>query len=930
MVRNIVLKFFDIRKGEFRIASLMFGYIFLVIAVLLIVKPTVNALFLTELGAEQLPFGFLLVAGAAVLSSFVYSRLLNRFRLKTIIEATLMVSAVLLLLLSALLLLGGPGEWMLYFFYTWVAIYAVLSASQFWVLANLVFNVRDAKRLFGLIGSGAIAGGIMGGYLTSLLAPLIGNEFMIVIAVVLLLGILPILNIIWREHITQLNEFKSIKRKQIAAENPLRLIRKSSHLSNLALLVGVSVLVAKLVDYLFSDYASVSIEDPDELSSFFGFWFSTFNLISLAVQLFLTHRIVGIWGVGFSLLLLPLGVMFSSVFFLLVPELSAVVVIKAMDGILKQSVNKSAFELLALPLPFELKNKTKSFIDVVVDSVATGLAGLVLIFLIKGFDLSSVRITWLVLAMVVLWAYLISRVRSSYYKTFRDNLQDLHQSKEPSTEALKSFPVVEGMRKVFQTGSEGQILFMLSKLSEVSDRRFAADVRNLLDHPSIKVKREAIKNLYFLDTHTMPANLNALLQIGDPDLSESVMDYILLHTRNDTTHIFEEFLDHPDAMIADMALLSLVKESVGNERLKLKFRMEERLSNRFNQESGPAKPWMLKAVGIAGITKYYVKIDQALGHGDPALRVAAIEAAGLSMDPSFVEPLVGFLKDKRFRAASTDALLQYGPGILPYLVQLVKDRNIPIEQCRFIPMVIARFGSQKCVRYLFDLFDDVDLSIRLESVKALTHLRAEHPQIKFNRFKVISKIYEECNLYHLTMSAMHTQIIISYRNKRKTDQETFNQEKEARASLLELLERRLDSGLERIFRLLGLKYPLQDILLAYQRLKSSEEEARSKAIDFLDNLLTGNLKQRLLPIIEEAATDLSSEEALQQVNKKIPTEYECFQLLLGTPDLKLKLAVLYLIKIQADSRYAPLLKELANSDDPKLKSFASEALAKLN
>jgi hypothetical protein len=38
------------------------------------------------------------------------------------------------------------------------------------------FDAREAKRLFGFIGPGAIAGSIFGGYLTSLLAPYIGSE----------------------------------------------------------------------------------------------------------------------------------------------------------------------------------------------------------------------------------------------------------------------------------------------------------------------------------------------------------------------------------------------------------------------------------------------------------------------------------------------------------------------------------------------------------------------------------------------------------------------------------------------------------------------------------------------------------------------------------------------------------------------------------
>ena len=41
-------------------------------------------------------------------------------------------------------------------------ILGVLLISQFWTLANLVYDPRQAKRLFGFIGGGAPLGGIAG------------------------------------------------------------------------------------------------------------------------------------------------------------------------------------------------------------------------------------------------------------------------------------------------------------------------------------------------------------------------------------------------------------------------------------------------------------------------------------------------------------------------------------------------------------------------------------------------------------------------------------------------------------------------------------------------------------------------------------------------------------------------------------------------
>ncbi len=931
MLRNLIQKTFDVREGEFRISFYMLSYIFLVIAVLMIIKPTINALFLSELGVEQLPFAFLAVAVTAIGSSFFYSRALTRFPLNRIIKFTIFGSTIVLISFGLLLKFNWVGGWLLYLFYVWVALYAVLSASQFWVLANLVYTVREAKRLFGFIGSGAILGGIFGGYLTSLLAPFIGTDNLIFLAATLLLCCIPLLQKIWNSSIKKLGKQKRPKRMVNAAERPWQLIINSKHLTYIACIVTVSVLTAKLVDYLFSDFASAAIRDPDELTSFFAFWFSTFNLLSLTIQLFFTHRIVGIWGVGFSLLLLPIGIFAGSIFFFILPELSAVIVIKAMDGVLKQSVHKSASELLSLPLPFDLKNRTKSFIDVVVDSIATGIAGFLLIFVVKGLDLPSYYIAAIILVLVGIWVFFILQVRQEYYKTFRSNLEELTERNERAAKPMaKKVSVVKGMRNVFRTGSEEQILFMLGKLMEINDKRFQEDVQLLLDHPSTKVRTAAIQNLYFLNTSTMVSNVNPLLNTVDEALTVATLEYLLLHAEKDSSLVFDRYLDNQNNRISDAALYCLAKESRNNEVLKCAYNLHDRIQHQINKISDGKEEIatlksLLKTIGAANIPAYFSFVTAYFEDENPEIVTSAIFAAGLAKDDRFIPDLISLLPQKKFRKQVIEALLGYGRTMVPILTKIALERLAPLETCRFIPASLQNFPSQETVRCLFRLMEDSDLSMRLESIRALSDIRKNHPELKFDKYRIVALIYEECKLHHRTLSAMHTQIIISYRNRTKSKKEISEEERDARTSLLELLERRLDAGLERIFKLLGLRYAQNDIEIVYEGLLSDKQEARTNALEFLDNLLTGDLKRTLLPIIEEAALDTSSDEVLQKIKHKVPSEMECFELLLNGNDLKLKLAVLYLIKHQKDEKYVPLVMKYIKNDDHKLRTFAQEA-----
>ena len=123
MVERLIKKIFDVREGEFKVSLWMLAYIFLVIAVLLIIKPTVNALFLSELGVEQLPFAFLLVAVTAVATSYFYSKAVSKYPLKKVIEITLISSIIIMIGLGILLTFEVVSGVLLYFFYTYIYIY---------------------------------------------------------------------------------------------------------------------------------------------------------------------------------------------------------------------------------------------------------------------------------------------------------------------------------------------------------------------------------------------------------------------------------------------------------------------------------------------------------------------------------------------------------------------------------------------------------------------------------------------------------------------------------------------------------------------------------------------------------------------------------------------------------------------------------------
>lgn len=939
MFKQLINKTFGLRDGEICISFLMQLYVFLIITVLLIVKPTVNALFLSRLGADHLPYGYLLVAVVAVVTSYFYNKALRKYSILNITVISLISFSVSFILLSIFIQFSLLNNALLYVYYLGVSLFAVIATSQFWILANMVYNAREAKRLFGFIGAGAIAGGIFGGYLTSIIASSFGNKVVVLLAGVLILFCIPILKKIWRLRILKMNIYVRKQRKvdkTAVEDSSIILISKSKHLTYLALITGIGVIVAKLVDFQFSDFAYKAISDPDELATFFGFWFSTFNVIALVIQLFLTNRVLSKLGVSSTLLILPLGIALGCLLFLTFPELWVLIIIKGIDGSFKQSLNKAAVELSVLPIPLLIKNQAKSFIDVVVDSIATGVSGLMLLLLIRRLDLSSSYITVIVLLFVFVWIILIYRLREAYYESFRENIQKNLSQESKERKKQKSDTALSAALSIFNTGDEQDIISLLKYLSSYKLKSLKSNVIHLLEHSSNAVKIEAIKHLYDYDKGTALKKVQQLVYIKDDALVLTALEYILNHSSLTDEHFFNKYLDNQSDYIANAALLCLSKEASNNQHLANKFQLETRIQNRVRHLNSPegfsrkeAVGELLITIAYSGLQKYYPFISVHLNNRDPFIVAYAIKAAGLTSDQKYINPLLEFIDDNTQRKNAIKALKEFGPKIIDTILELEQNETLKDNIKQHLPRVIESFKTQDAVKVLFRLMRSRDIVIRLEASKSLIKLKNRNNKLYFNKRQLKSLIIKESKYYKLTLNAM---ISVRYTIDKSLETLDFSDKDTeillARQSIEELLKLQQNQSLKCIFKLLSLVYYEDDIEVTYSGLLSDVKETRVNALEFLDNLIQSELKRRLFPLIEHFIIDDESFDA-SVLKLKLMSEKAYISSLLRSRGKRIKLEVLNLIKQLEDANYLPVVLPYKKHKNKEVKFFAYDTIQSL-
>jgi AAA family ATP:ADP antiporter len=344
-----------------------------------------------------------------------------------------------------------------------------------------------------------------------------------------------------------------------------------------------------------------------------------------------------------------------------------------------------------------------------------------------------------------------------------------------------------------------------------------------------------------------------------------------------------------------------------------------------SNKQGLLKIGFLKALGAAKIPAFFPLLEVFFQDDRKKVVNQAILSAGDTLHPYFVPALIDFLEEEKHRAAAQTALIKYGQEIIPILLRYIKAPQSSVEVIRALPEIMEKFGSQQTVDALFDILKEGDYSVRLATLKALNTMKSSFPFLNFNDKRTLQFILEEAKIYQGILGVLYAQIKKHPKLKKTKDEVNTDL---VRSDLIQLLEKRLDNNLERIFRLLGLKYPPEDIISIYEHIQSEKADLRVNAIEYLENLLESNLKKILIPIIETALLDTISEEAISNLNLKIPDELKGFEVLMQTKDVQLKLAILHLINVQPKPSYLPIISSSSEDPHPKVSKLAREILNK--
>jgi AAA family ATP:ADP antiporter len=359
----------DVRREEVAALAWAWLYIFAVLSSYYIMRPIRDQMGVAG-GVNNLQWLFTGTLIGMLCLNIPFAYLVKTLPRTRFIPISYRFFAANILVFAALLYFADSEQtiWIGRAFFIWISIFNLFVVSVFWALLVDIFSTEQGKRLFGFIAAGATIGAIVGSGITASLARFVPVTFLLIGSVLLLeVAVYSV------RHLSRLagtlHAEPASAADQAIGGNVLAGIThpfKSAYLLNVGVFILLFGITATFLYFQQATIVAQNFADRGAQTAFFASIDLLVNCLTLAVELFLTGRILRYFGVGLALAFLPVLTLFGFATLAFVPALSALVAFQVLRRSTDYAIARPAREVLYTVAPREDRYKAKNFIDTVV------------------------------------------------------------------------------------------------------------------------------------------------------------------------------------------------------------------------------------------------------------------------------------------------------------------------------------------------------------------------------------------------------------------------------------------------------------------------------------------------------------------------------------------------------------------------------------
>jgi AAA family ATP:ADP antiporter len=395
----------DVRPAEVRALWLAFLFNFVVLASYYVIRPIRDDIGAAG-GLENLSWMFSATLAGMLLANALFSAIVARMPRRRFIPLAYRFFIGNLAVFWLLMQTASPAQalWAGRAFYVWVSVYNLFVVTVFWTFMTDLFDSDQGKRLFGFISVGGSLGGILGGTLTASLVQHVGTASLLIVAAALL-----------EVAARCVRHFPADLRREplrvpAAAEQAvggslwsgIAHALRSPYLLGICAFMLLHAITSTLVYFQQADITAHEFHDRAARTAFFAQLDLAVNVLTVALQIFATGRLLKWLGVGLTLAMLPALSLAGFAALASMPSLSLLAAFQVLRRAMNYAISRPAREVLFTVLPREDKYKAKSFTDTFVYRAGDQIGAWVYpVFGWLGLGLAGV--SWAAVPLAAVW-----------------------------------------------------------------------------------------------------------------------------------------------------------------------------------------------------------------------------------------------------------------------------------------------------------------------------------------------------------------------------------------------------------------------------------------------------------------------------------------------------------------------------------------------
>ncbi len=663
--------------------------------------------FLDKFPITELPWAMIYSAFLLWITGFLYNKAEHRisFSALLIITTTLMAVSILVFRITAF---RSHGDWFFYWMLAWFNALYLLNNLQFWGIATLVFDLRQSKRLFGLISSGDIPAKFFGYTLALLIVPFTGAMNLLYAGAICILASLPFVFSIAKSgqlNKTDHNKDSAVNHGTDKVGSLVQNFTGNTFIRDIAFISFLAFLAVLIIDYAF--YAEVKHTALRDISlgKFIAMVGAILRLAALLTKIIFTGRLTSSLGIRKALLITPvimlvvIGLIVATEF--LTSDNNIVLYLFGAAFILvdvSRTVFNSPTLLSAMqPLPTHERLRAHNIVKGIMDPFAYLFAGLILLGLINNEkDIDLLTICFTVLCIGALWIPGIWLVNRQYLKILIQTISHRYFSQEEFS--LNDESILQQIRKKITTGTDLEVISILKMLNSKKDPIAEDLITQLLLHPSPQVKLETLRLISGSNNEDVKNRLQELIH-GNETAEIRQESVKAMAKIGKTDWGLRQFMDSSDEGIQKAALSGMLQ----NKESHVRNMAEEYMSRLIQRGEKSDKMQACEILNDVRDDYSHPLHYQLIKDPDAQVQANAIKACGKSSDKATMDELMEALPKHGKNVMI--ALQNAGENAIDVIEKILTTGKFPEWHTRLY-VLIGRIGGEKVQALLLRRLND--------------------------------------------------------------------------------------------------------------------------------------------------------------------------------------------------------------------------------